>query len=127
MKNLQALRGAIVFAWFPEDENPHVAGPKYRPTLIVDIDQSKMMVRLAYGTSRNTTNRHRGQITFERHEIEGLSKATKFCLDQTKWVSLSPDMFFQNKTTSKLSVIGFIPRKRVNDLMECLEEVQSKD
>ncbi len=123
MLNLDALRGAIVFAWFPEDENPHVAGPKYRPTLIVDVDQSKMMVRLAYGTSRNVTTLRKGEITFEQYEIEGLSKDTKFCLGQTKWVSLSPELFFQNKASSKLSVIGFTPRNRVRDLMQSLEEI----
>lgn len=123
MMNLSALRGAIVFAWFPEDENPHVAGPKYRPTLIVDINQSKMMVRLAYGTSQNTFNRRKGDITFEKHEIEGLSADTKFSLAKTKWVSLTPEMFFRDKQHSKLSVIGFTPSNRVRDLMQSIEEI----
>lgn len=123
MKNLNALIGAIVFAWFPEDENPQIAGPKYRPTLVVDIDQSKMMVRLAYGTSRNVLNHRRGEITYERHEIEGLTKDTKFCLGNTKWVSLSPEMFFRDKKHSKLSVIGFTPSNRVRDLMRSIEEI----
>ena len=125
MKNLNALIGAIVFAWFPEDENPHVAGPKYRPTLVVDVDQSKMMVKLAYGTSRNVFNLRKGDIAFEQHEIEGLSKDTKFRLGQTKWVLLSPEMFFRDKTHSKLSVIGFTPNNRARDLMQSIEEIQN--
>lgn len=127
MKNLNALIGAIVFAWFPEDENPQIAGPKYRPTLIVDIDQSKMMVRLAYGTSQNISNLRRGEILFKQSEIKDLSKDTKFCLGKTKWVSLSPEMFFRDTKHSKLSVIGSIPSNRVRDLMQSIEEIRNSD
>jgi hypothetical protein len=124
MYNLSALVGAILFAWLPEDENPHQPGPKFRPVLVVDSDPSGKRICVAYGTSQRVAQNRRGEITFRQDEIKGLSKDTKFCMGKTKWIPLSAEYLSQTRQNeSGLSVLGFIPQKRSRELLLKIEEV----
>lgn len=95
--------GEIVWCYFPGRINPR---PKPRPALIVtvfDDDAPRFQVRVAYGTSKRTTNLHRGEFSILRernaaaYEAAGLSYDTKFDLKQqvdlpytTEWFSVPP-------------------------------------
>ncbi|MFC6674320.1 hypothetical protein [Marinobacterium aestuariivivens] len=124
MSNLSALVGAILFAWLPEDEHPHRPGPKFRPVLVVDADPSGKRLCLAYGTSQRVEQNGKGEITFRKDEIEGLSKDTKFCIGKTKWIPLSAEYLSRTKKNAGgLAVLGFIPQKRSRELQMRIEEV----
>lgn len=122
MANLSALVGAILFAWFPEDENPHRPGPKFRPVLVIDADPSAKRVCLAYGTSQRVEQNGKGEITFRKEEIQGLKKDTKFCLGKAKWVPMTTEYLSQNQEDGGVVCIGFIPKKRARELLSRLEE-----
>lgn len=123
MANLSALTGAILFAWLPEDENPHQPGPKFRPVLVVDTDPSGKRLCLAYGTSQRVEQNGKGEITFRKDEIQGLTKDTKFCMGKTKWVPLSAQYLSKTKTVGDLAVLGFVPQNRARELLMRIEEV----
>lgn len=123
MSNLSALVGAVLFAWLPEDEHPHQPGPKYRPVLVIDADPEGKRVCLAYGTSQRVDQNGKGEITFRKDEVNGLTKDTKFCLGKTKWVPVAPEYLSKTKTAGGLTVLGMTPRNRTDDLVDRLEEV----
>ncbi|WP_166256023.1 toxin of addiction system [Marinobacter salicampi] len=123
MSNLSALTGCILFAWLPEDENPHQPGPKFRPVLVVDADPEGKRLCLAYGTSQRVDQNGKGEITFRRNEIDGLAKDTKFCLGKTKWVPMTAEYFSKTTSSVGLAVIGFVPKKRTREILMRLEEV----
>lgn len=60
MSNPSPLIAAIIFAWFPEDENPHEPGPKFRPVLVIDVNLENKLIRVAKGTSQNVERCGRG-------------------------------------------------------------------
>lgn len=123
MSNLSALVGAILFAWFPEDENPHKPGPKFRPVLVVDVDPDQRRLCVAYGTSQHTDQNRIGEITFGQNEIEGLNRDTKFCLGKQKWIPMTNAYLSKTPSISKLAVLGFIPKRRTDDLILRIEEI----
>ena len=54
--SLLAPPGAIVRVWFPETETVMQPGPKFRPCLVLEVDDSSKvpLVLVAYGTSQHT-------------------------------------------------------------------------
>lgn len=123
MSNLSALVGAIVFAWFPEDENPHQPGPKFRPVIVVDLDHDNKRIRVAYGTSQKVDRCGRGEISFAKGEINGLPKDTKFCLGKSKWIPLTKEYLADGKKSGGVTVLGRVPAKRARDVLHRLQEV----
>jgi|TARA_B100001057_G_C22751432_1_gene911956 hypothetical protein len=123
MSDLKALLGAFLYAWLPEAENPHRPGPKFRPTLVVDVDPDARKICLAYGTSQKTDRNGRGEITFASDEIDGLTKDTKFCLGTTYWIPVSAEYLCKHESANKLSVIGKIPSRRTQELLIRLQEI----
>lgn len=123
MSNLSALVGAILFAWMPQDENPHQPGPKFRPVLVINADPSAKRILVAYGTSQNVQRCGRGEITFGTDEVPGLTKDTKFCLAKAKWIPVSPEYLYQSPAAAKLAVLGSFPSNRSRELRARLEEV----
>lgn len=123
MSNLSALVGAVLFAWLPEDENPHRPGPKFRPVLVIDADPVSKRLRVAYGTSQRVGTNGKGEITFRQNEMEGLSKDTKFCLGKSKWIPLSAEYLSQTRSADKLTVLGLTPPLRRRELLQRMEEV----
>lgn len=123
MSNLSALVGAILFAWLPEDENPHHPGPKFRPVLVINADPNAKRILVAYGTSQNVERNGKGEITFRTDEVPGLSKDTKFCLAKAKWIPVSPEFLYQSPAAAKLAVLGMFPRRRSHELMQRVDEV----
>lgn len=123
MSDLKALRGAFLFAWLPEDQHPHQPGPKFRPTIVVDVDPQTRRLCLAYGTSQKVDRNGRGEITFTKDEIQGLTKDTKFCLGKSKWVPMTAEYLSQCGSAGGLSVLGFVPKDRVPEILDRLEEV----
>lgn len=125
MSNLSALVGAILFAWFPEEENPHRPGPKFRPVLVLDVDPDHQRLCVAYGTSQRVGQNRKGEITFGKNEISGLTHDTKFCLGKSRWIPLASEYLAESESSSKLAVLGLIPQRRRDDLIDRLEEVFS--
>lgn len=123
MSNLSALRGAVLFAWLPEDENPHRPGPKFRPVFVMDVDPTARRLLVAYGTSQRVEANGLGEITFRQSEIEGLSKDTKFCLGKSKWIHLTKEYLSQSQSAEKLVVLGTIPNSRVREFRMRLNEI----
>lgn len=123
MSNLSALRGVILFAWLPEDENPHRPGPKFRPVFVIDVDPEARRLLVAYGTSQRVEVNGLGEITFRKSEIEGLSRDTKFCLGKSKWIPLAKEYLSQSQSAEKLAVLGTIPSSRVRELWMRLSEI----
>lgn len=126
MSNLSALLGAVIFAWLPEDENPHRPGPKFRPVLVINTDPVSKRLQVAYGTSQRVDANGKGEITFRQNEIEGLSKDTKFCLGKSMWIPLSAKYLSQTGSAGNLAVLGIIPNSRTKELRMRLEEVSSQ-
>jgi hypothetical protein len=118
MANLSALVGAVIFAYWPEDERPHHPGPKFRPVLVVDVSDQRALV--AYGTSQRTDRNARGEITVSREDMPGLSKDTKFCLGKTQWIPLSTEYIEKDGRTV---VLGQIPKHLKADFMSRIEEM----
>ena len=95
--------GEIVWCHFPDRISPR---PKPRPALVLavfDDDAPQFEVRVAYGTSKRTTNLRRGEFSILRERnpaafvSAGLSHDTKFDLKQaldlpytTEWFSVPP-------------------------------------
>lgn len=120
--NLSALAGMVLFAWFPETANPHVPGPKYRPVLVVDTDPATNEICLAYGTSQDVGRNRRGEITLQAHEIQGLSKDTKFSLAKRMWVKLNKEYLANNN--GSYTLLSRIPANRIRELALRAAEVK---
>jgi hypothetical protein len=95
--------GEIVWCHFPDGISPK---PKPRPALILavlDEDEPRFVVRIAYGTSQKTSSLFRGEFLISRtlhpaaYRAAGLSYDTKFDFNQildlpfsTEWFSVPP-------------------------------------
>lgn len=99
MSNLSAPIGAVVRVWFPETETIMQPGPKFRPGLILGIDESngRRKVLVAYGTSQRTNTRGCGEFTVLLKRNNSDAKKTKFCLMKRLWIELSPEYFCSEK------------------------------
>lgn len=95
--------GDILWCHFPDNVHPK---PKPRPTLVLTVigDKANLIsVLVAYGTSKRTSELHRGEFAIRAHshpdayEAAGLSYDTKFDLGRTvelpytqNWFSVPP-------------------------------------
>lgn len=120
MKTSAALIGACLFTWFPEASCPWAPGPKFRPGIVLDFDPNLNRLLVAYGTSQRTEENGRGEITFTKDEIVGLSKDTKFCFTNSRWLDAKPEYFIGSD--GKPVVLGFIPSNRVTEFQLRLQE-----
>lgn len=88
--------GAIVRCWFPESESVMSPGPKFRPVLVLMVDDESIpvpRVLVAYGTSQHTERNARGEFTAPRSVVPELDCDTKFCLKQAVWLPMSREYF----------------------------------
>jgi hypothetical protein len=90
--------GDIVWCLWPNKGRGSLPGPKPRPCLVLELDESDLKqphVLVAYGTSKGVTSLHAGEfaITRVRHPhayaAAGLSYDTKFDMGQTAWLPYS--------------------------------------
>ncbi len=97
--------GEIVWCHFPDGVSPR---PKPRPALILavyDDEEPEFVVRVVYGTSKRTTELHRGEFAILQaknpaaYEAAGLSFDTKFNMKQaldlpftSEWFSVPPSV-----------------------------------
>jgi hypothetical protein len=95
----EPIAGEIVWCHFPDCVNPR---PKPRPALILavyDDDAPEFSVEVVYGTSRRTTELHRGEFSILRdrnpaaYQAAGLSFDSKFDLKQTVVLPYSTEWF----------------------------------
>ena len=123
MSKPSPLIGAIVFAWLPDDQRPHVPGPKFRPVLIVEADVENKRLLVAYGTSQKLDLCYPGEIVFQPEEIDGLSKATKFCLGKSKWIPISSEYLSKSRKNGGLAVLGRVPKHKSDHMLARATEV----
>ncbi len=122
MSQPSALVGAVLFVWFPEDENLLEPGPKFRPALIINADDQTRQLLVAYGTSQHTNQQRAGEITVTPLELPKLSRDTKFSLGKARWLPITPEYFCEHET-SGFSLVGFFPKKRMTELYLRAQEV----
>lgn len=113
--------GSVVYAWMPHSETPHQPGPKYRPVLIVGVDDESGSLCIAPGTSQRIDTVFRGQICVDQvHDGRGLQQPTKFKVDNARWIPCSP-AFLQGHG-KQYRFAGAIPVKQVRELYEVIRE-----
>lgn len=61
--SLLAPPGAIVRVWFPETETVMQPGPKFRPCLVLEVDDSSKVPRVSAPSSKPSMNRLRMGLT----------------------------------------------------------------
>ena len=93
--------GDIVWCFWPLGGGKP-PGPKPRPCLILEIDESVLQepkVHVAYGTSQRTNQLHTGEFVVSHagnpiaYAAAGLSYDTKFDMRQTAWLPYSTQAF----------------------------------
>ena len=125
MSNIPAqLLGAVIFAWYPHHDCVRKPGPKYRPVLITDIDNASGMIQVAYGTSQHVDRQGRGEVVFNKTDMPGLCKVTKFCFLKTVWIPLSAQYLSKSQAGSDLTVLGRTPKSKLDDILQALEEIE---
>lgn len=113
--------GSVIYAWMPESETPHQPGPKYRPVLIVDVDDNNGAVCIAPGTTQKLDSVLRGQILIKKlHDGQGLQQTTKFKIDNARWVPASSDFLMGHGQQYRFA--GAIPIYKVRELYEVVRE-----
>ena len=122
MSNRSALIGAIVFAWLPEKGASSQPGPKYRPVYILDVCDGR--AKVAYGTSKRTTEIHRGEFVVKTDEHAGLAKDTKFSLVNQCWLPLDERYFTRN---GKLNSLGRLVPEIAQRVVLALTEIGEID
>ncbi|MBC5768208.1 type II toxin-antitoxin system PemK/MazF family toxin [Ramlibacter albus] len=94
--------GEIVWCWWPDKGSKVLPGPKPRPCLVLELDESDPVqphVLVAYGTSRKLAQLHPGEFAITRaghphaFAAAGLSFDTKFNMGQTAWLPYSTRAF----------------------------------
>ncbi len=87
---------AVVRCWLPEVESVLVPGPKFRPVLVMAVDDESHVVPrvlVAYGTSQHTERVALGEFVAPRSVVPELECDTKFCLRRALWLPLSCEYF----------------------------------
>lgn len=86
--------GEVIRVWMPEAEDVFSPGPKFRPVLVLAVDErdGRTEVQVAYGTSQQTDRRNLGEFVVSLSEFS-LEKTTKFTLAKTYWLPLTPEYF----------------------------------
>lgn len=116
--------GEIVRCWFPESESVMVPGPKFRPVLVLAVDDESRPVSrvlVAYGTSQHTERSALGEFVAPRSLIPELDCDTKFCLRQALWLPLSSE-YFASRGRQSLPVA--IPARLHTLLMRAFHEAR---
>jgi hypothetical protein len=126
-----AEAGEIVWCHFPERIEP---GPKPRPALVVTVfdDQApRWVLRVAYGTSKNTDSLRRGEFLISDRDaaaygLAGLSYPTKFSFQDTVDLPYNSDWFkvppgAPNGQTPKLGMLHPCLMRRVRAAWEAAQ------
>ena len=113
--------GSVIYAWMPYSETPHQPGPKFRPVLIVAVDETNNCLCIAPGTTQKLDDALRGQIRIDTvTDGRGLPQPTKFKVDNAQWVPRT-DAFFKGHG-QQYRFAGAIPLKKVRELYEVIQE-----
>lgn len=126
MSKPSPLIGAILFAWLPDHLRPNNPGPKFRPVMVIEADVANKRLLVAYGTSQKVDRCHRGEIVFRKEDIEGLTKDTKFCLGNSKWIPISSEYLSEDQSSGGLAILGHIPAKKSDAVLARLQEVTNQ-
>ena len=120
--SLLAPPGAIVRVWFPETETVMQPGPKFRPCLVLEVDDSSKVPRVlvAYGTSQHTERYGRGELVVKTIHTPELERDTKICLSKTVWLPLSRVYFASH---GKQPPVAILPRTLYGELARAMREV----
>ena len=120
--SLLAPPGAIVRMWFPETETVMQPGPKFRPCLVLEVDDSSKVPRVlvAYGTSQHTERYGRGELVVKTIQAPELERDTKICLNKTMWLPLTRVYFASH---GKQPRVAFLPRTLYGELARAMREV----
>mgnify|MGYP003633492067 CR=1 FL=1 len=121
---LSALVGGVLLVWWPEDENPHHPGPKFRPGYVLDLDLTAKKVLIAYGTTQRLETQGAGEMVVTHAEMPTLKQDTKFCFRRTKWIPLSPSFLSKSQTGIDVIYVGSVPKARADDLLNALQEAR---
>ena len=119
--SLLAPPGAIVRVWFPETETVMQPGPKFRPCLVLEVDDSSKVPRVlvAYGTSQHTERYGRGGLVVKTIQAPELERDTKICLTKTMWLPLTR-VYFTSHGKQPSAVA--LPRSLHSELLRALRE-----
>ena len=119
--SLLAPPGAIVRVWFPETETVMQPGPKFRPCLVLEVDDSSKVPRVlvAYGTSQHTERYGRGELVVKTIQAPELERDTKICLNKTMWLPLTR-VYFASHGKQPSAVA--LPRSVHSELLRALRE-----
>ncbi|WP_075881898.1 type II toxin-antitoxin system PemK/MazF family toxin [Vreelandella massiliensis] len=113
--------GSVIYAWMPHSETPHQPGPKYRPVLVVGVDDESGSLCIAPGTTQKLDSVLRGQILIDKiHDGQGLQQPTKFKIDNARWVPLTPAFLMGHGQQYRFA--GAIPIYKVRELYEVIRE-----
>ena len=120
--SLLAPPGAIVRVWFPETETVMQPGPKFRPCLVLEVDDSSKVPRVlvAYGTSQHTERYGRGELVVKTIQAPELERDTKICLNKTMWLPLTRVYFASH---GKQPPVAILPRTLYGELARAMREV----
>lgn len=115
--------GSVIYAWMPHSEAPHLPGPKFRPVLVVGVDEKAAALCIAPGTSQKIDLVYRGQIRVDQVVGgRGLLQPTKFKVDEARWVPCSPG--FLQGHGHQYRFAGEIPVNLIRELYEVIREVE---
>ncbi|MCC6474087.1 MAG: type II toxin-antitoxin system PemK/MazF family toxin [Burkholderiales bacterium] len=116
--------GDIVQCRFPK-EKLGAPGAKDRPALVIEVetdplDQSRSIVRVAYGTSQDVEQRYAGELTVRATDPKaGLDRDTKFDLGNcvrlpfdTEWFAPSPNRRYGEHPKRGVLDLGNLQVKR---------------
>lgn len=116
--------GTVVRCWFPESESVMVPGPKFRPVLVLAVDDESSRVPrvlVAYGTSQHTERNALGEFLAPRSLVPELECDTKFCLKQAFWLPLTREYF---AARGRQSVPVVLPTRLHSVLLRAYHEAQ---
>jgi len=116
--------GEVVGAWMPETEEVCSPGSKFRPVLVMAVDEhdGQIDVLCAYGTSQNVDRVGRGEFVVTPADLR-LEKTTKFCLRKMYWLPLEASYFARNGAQA---VAGRLSSKLLSKLAFAAKEVGLK-
>lgn len=111
----------VVWCRFPLSEMPRQPGPKFRPGLVRSVrqsrDQQRVLVEVAYGTSRLYGMEPGGLLIEAEDELAACGLIVPTCFPLARCVSLPwADAFFGTRMTGKGPIIGHLPVSAVERL-----------
>jgi hypothetical protein len=129
----------VVWCWFPEILAGGIRGPKPRPALVLDVDESRSPIelRVAFGTSKKTNDLFSGEFRISPEDGAGFTASgcdgdTKFDLKRSVWLPYTDDLFSRkSETANRTPVMGRIElsdielKKRLRAAVEAVGEVKA--